>query len=100
MAHAGAVQPSNESTDLRPPSVRSPPVQPASAQSGNGGVAAVENHRAAQKFLESSQERDRTDEQSGAASSLASNVPTSGPSVRRCSTCVCGTSSATLLLLT
>src|SRR4249919_3015735 len=100
MAHVRAVQPLNESTGLRPPSVRSPPVQPASAQSGNGCVAAVESHRSAQRCLESSHGRDRTDEQSGAASSPASNAPTSGPSGPRCSTCVCGTSSATLLLLT
>jgi len=33
-------------------------------------------------------------------SSLASTAPTSTPSGRRCSTCVCGTSSATLLLPT
>src|SRR5678809_1597911 len=100
MAHARAVQPLNESTGLRPPSVRSPRVQPASAQSATGCVAALGSHRSAQKCLESSHERDRRDEQSGAASSLASSVPTSGPSGRRCSTCVCGTSSATLLLPT
>src|SRR5678816_1139041 len=100
MAHARAVQPSNESTGLRPPSVRSPRVQPASAQSATGCVAALGSHRSAQKCLESSHERDRRDEQSGAASSLASSVPTSGPSGRRCSTCVCGASSATLLLPT
>ena len=100
MALARAVQPLNESTGLRPPSARSPPVQPASAQSANGCVAAAENHPSDQKCLELSHERDRTDAQSGAASSLASNAPTSWPSARRCSTCVCGTSSATLLLPT
>src|SRR5678816_703124 len=100
MAHARAVQPLNESTGLRPPSVRSPRVQPVSAQSATGCVAALGSHRSAQKCLESSHERDRRDERSGAASSLASSVPTSGPSGRRCSTCVCGTSSATLLLPT
>src|ERR1043166_8445826 len=100
MAHARAGQLLNESNGLRPLSVRSPPVQPASAQSRNGCVAVVESHRSAQRCLEPSHGRDRTDEQSGAASSLPSSAPTSMPSERPCSTCVCGTSSATLLLLT
>ena len=100
MAHARAVQPLNVSTGLRPPSVISPPVRLASAQLGNGCVAAVESHRSAQRCLESSHERDRTNERSDAASNLASIAPTSGPSGRLCNTCVCGTSSATLLLPT
>src|SRR5678815_4416043 len=94
MAHPRAVQPLYESTGLRPPSVRSPRAQPASAHSADGCVAAVESHRSAQKCLEPSHERDRTDAQSDAASSLASNAPTSRPSGRRCSTCLLYTSDA------
>jgi photosystem II stability/assembly factor-like uncharacterized protein len=62
-AHAG--QPSLQR--LAPGAGARPPVRPASAQARNGCVVAVESHRSAQRHVESSHARDRTDEQSGAA---------------------------------
>src|SRR4030095_11558078 len=100
MTLARAVRRSSESTGLLPPRVRSPPAQPVSTRSQNGSVAVVECRRSEPARLEPRYERDCTDEQSGAASSLPSIAPTSRPSGRPCSRCVRGTSSATLLLLT